>query len=194
MTPRPEIIEFLEKNKYRRFCNSSCLPKPEKGFCKWCGGKLPNGLRVWCSGRCRNEAYIRFGYVENQVHMRDKGVCFKCGIDCDAIGYEIRELKRVYRHHRHLFTGGLHLMLGWWWTHNYRVWEADHILPVCEGGGCCGLGNYRTLCLRCHKQETATLSKTRAFRKRAQKEKKSMSLNRSFSQYVSIGETLEPQL
>jgi len=40
------------------------------------------------------------------------------------------------------------------------LWEADHIVPVSEGGGACGLDNYRTLCLPCHKAETKLL-KTR---------------------------------
>ena len=37
-------------------------------------------------------------------------------------------------------------------------WEADHIVPVVEGGGGCGPEGYRTLCLRCHRIETARLA------------------------------------
>lgn len=36
-------------------------------------------------------------------------------------------------------------------------WEADHIVPVVEGGGECGLENYRTLCVPCHKRATRAL-------------------------------------
>ena len=43
-----------------------------------------------------------------------------------------------------------------------RLWEADHILAVFEGGGQCGLDNYRTLCYWCHKQNTAEQAKIRA--------------------------------
>jgi len=35
--------------------------------------------------------------------------------------------------------------------------EIDHIIPVCEGGGCCGLDNLRTLCNSCHRKETNKL-------------------------------------
>jgi 5-methylcytosine-specific restriction protein A len=35
-------------------------------------------------------------------------------------------------------------------------WEADHIVPVVEGGDS-GLDNVRTLCLPCHREETAAL-------------------------------------
>jgi 5-methylcytosine-specific restriction endonuclease McrA len=162
MKARPEILEFLEQNKFRRFCNSAMMPKPEKGFCKWCGGKLPKGLRVWCNYKCDHEAYIRFGFVENQVRERDNGICSNCGVDCISMEHIVEDFKRHYLRHPHLYIGTLRESLGWWWTYNYRVWEADHIIPVCEGGGCCGLDNYRTLCLRCHKKETATLAKSRA--------------------------------
>lgn len=38
-----------------------------------------------------------------------------------------------------------------------HLWEADHIVPVAEGGGTCGLDNLRTLCKRCHGRETGAL-------------------------------------
>lgn len=41
----------------------------------------------------------------------------------------------------------------------YGYWEADHIVPVSEGGGCCGLENMRTLCGDCHNKETAKLKR-----------------------------------
>jgi 5-methylcytosine-specific restriction endonuclease McrA len=37
------------------------------------------------------------------------------------------------------------------------LWDADHILPVTEGGGECDLDNIRTLCLRCHREATKRL-------------------------------------
>ncbi len=37
------------------------------------------------------------------------------------------------------------------------LWDADHILPVAEGGGECDLDNIRTLCIRCHKAVTIQL-------------------------------------
>jgi 5-methylcytosine-specific restriction endonuclease McrA len=37
------------------------------------------------------------------------------------------------------------------------LWDADHILPVTEGGGECELDNIRTLCLRCHRAVTKQL-------------------------------------
>lgn len=40
-----------------------------------------------------------------------------------------------------------------------RLWEVDHIVPVVEGGGECGLDNLQTLCLACHKAKTAAMRK-----------------------------------
>ena len=45
------------------------------------------------------------------------------------------------------------------------LWEADHIVPVVEGGGCVGLDGYRTLCWKCHARETAALARKRAQRR-----------------------------
>ena len=36
-------------------------------------------------------------------------------------------------------------------------WQADHEIPVSEGGGCCSLENIRTLCVPCHRLETEKL-------------------------------------
>jgi len=38
-----------------------------------------------------------------------------------------------------------------------QFWQADHINPVAEGGGECGLENYRTLCVPCHRDVTRQL-------------------------------------
>lgn len=44
------------------------------------------------------------------------------------------------------------------------LWDADHIVPVSEGGGECDLSNIRTLCLICHRRVTAELRARRAAR------------------------------
>jgi 5-methylcytosine-specific restriction endonuclease McrA len=63
------------------------------------------------------------------------------------------DLKRARGSHR------LKLLARWGLTRLNRrtLWDADHILPVAEGGGECDLANLRTLCLICHRQQTREL-------------------------------------
>ncbi len=35
-------------------------------------------------------------------------------------------------------------------TGRRSMWDADHVIGVINGGGCCGLDNYQTLCVGCH--------------------------------------------
>jgi hypothetical protein len=56
-------------------------------------------------------------------------------------------------------------LLSYWDLASYTgrsLWEADHIVPVVEGGGECDLSNLRTLCLRCHRMATLGLRLRRA--------------------------------
>ena len=46
---------------------------------------------------------------------------------------------------------------------NEDRWDADHIVPLVEGGTNI-MENLRTLCLRCHRQETARLRRRLAER------------------------------
>ena len=46
------------------------------------------------------------------------------------------------------------------------AWQADHIIPVIEGGGECGIDGMRTLCIIHHKEATKALAARRAAKKR----------------------------
>jgi hypothetical protein len=48
------------------------------------------------------------------------------------------------------------------------VWEADHRVPVWNGGGQCGLENLQTLCVACHRAKTTGEARTRADQRRVQ--------------------------
>lgn len=137
--PRIEVKKALYQYRFRRYITSDMLPKPPKGCCKWCGGKLPGRKRSWCSKECQEEAYIRLGIdISYRIKARDNGICAKCGVDCKS--------KK---------------------TNNWKcTWEIDHIIPVSEGGGCCGFDNLRTLCIPCHKEETVLLAARNAEKRR----------------------------
>lgn len=95
-------------------------------------------------------------YVREQVQARDHGRCARCGADTEQ---QQQELTTVPMRKRRAWLQ----QRGIPWTRRFgRWWDADHILPVAEGGGTCDLTNYQTLCLPCHGQKTAAQAARRA--------------------------------
>lgn len=126
-------------------------------LCRWCNLEVPARRFTFCSAWCVHEWKLRTdpGYLREQVFQRDRGVCAACGVDTLAA---FRELQRSRGTHR------IRLLQKWGWKRLNRktLWDADHILPVVEGGGECDLDNIRTLCLLCHREATQNLRRRRA--------------------------------
>lgn len=123
-----------------------------RGLCRWCSLEVPRGRFTFCSEFCVHEWKLRSqpAYLREQVLRRDHGLCAKCGVDTLAA-------ERCLR-----FSHGIRrqaLLAFWGLKRRSRksLWDADHILPVAEGGGECDLANIRTLCLRCHRAATLEL-------------------------------------
>lgn len=134
------------------------LPQGANGrpLCRRCEGEIQrgSGRRTFCSETCVVEWKIRTQpeFAAEQVHARDRGICLSCGRDCDALFRKIRVTQRA-RRPRRLAELGLPAYL----LRRRRYWEVDHIQPVIEGGGSCGLENLRTLCWECHRKATREL-------------------------------------
>lgn len=135
------------------------IPRGPNGrhLCRWCHLEVPAGRRVtFCSAWCVEEWRLRTdpGFLRQKVFERDHGVCSLCRVDCESC---LRDLKRSRGAAR------TRLMLEWGLKTRQRksLWDADHIVPVVEGGGECDLENIRTLCLKCHRAATAELRKRR---------------------------------
>lgn len=160
-------------NKYRK-------QKDAEGdwLCVWCGKKLRGRQRKYCGSTCRHEVEIRCGVgVRQAVFRRDKGRCGRCGVDAEAIEDGIRAMTRARR-----------TLAGWdpvATTHDLAatlglrnselgksLWEAHHIEAVADGGGACGLEGYETLCIWCHKKETAGQAATAAHARHVEKQDK----------------------
>ncbi|HEX8254347.1 MAG TPA: HNH endonuclease [Thermoanaerobaculia bacterium] len=91
-------------------------------------------------------------YLRECVFERDHGVCALCSIDTHKLrrrimrmpfGERMREIRKLQEH------GVIHKKRKSWW-------EADHVLPVVEGGDS-NLENMRTLCIPCHRGVTREL-------------------------------------
>jgi len=134
------------------------LPKGLNGrnLCRWCNLEVPKGRVTFCSDWCVEEWRLRTdpGYLREKVFERDRGVCAACGLDCEAAWVHLKRLRGAAR---------VRTLLEWSLKPRSRksLWDADHIVPVVEGGGECDLANIRTLCLKCHRAATAELRKRR---------------------------------
>lgn len=156
-------------------------------LCRWCGHEVPKGRILWCSQACVDEFVVRKGdgRAAKLVFERDKGVCALCGLDCGALeeiddaarsrvlvlaGGPDRAEKRLHSGHARALAAVLRRA---GFNQGQRPWQVDHIAPVVEGGGACGLENLRTLCTPCHKRVTADLAARRALRRRETAEERS---------------------
>jgi 5-methylcytosine-specific restriction endonuclease McrA len=82
--------------------------------------------------------------VRREVKKRDKGICRLCG-------FNVVKAHREWTRAKPPATDRAARKA---WRLARPRWEADHIVPVADGGGECGLENYRLLCRSCHVRVT----------------------------------------
>ena len=171
------------------------FPFRGKGICSWCGGPVKPPRIHWCGDACVREWKVRSNATDARrfVRERDHGVCALCSFDAIAAEREldaamVRDAERngglclprgscVSRSwltqdrwrdrfpEFHAVADALGVPMRRRNTQSSALWEADHTVPVMEGGGCCGLEGLRTLCWSCHAKETAKLAHRRAARR-----------------------------
>ncbi len=148
------MSELLPRKKAGGWASSKTLEKGPEGrsLCRWCRTEVGKGRRSFCSDACVHDWKLRTnpGYLREKVFERDKGVCFACGVDTVALRRDMRKLDYAARRK---FLKEWRLKDG----SRKSLWDADHVVPVAEGGGQCDLGNMRTLCLLCHRLATKAL-------------------------------------
>lgn len=161
---------------------------------------VSTGRKTFCSDDCVSSHKVLTdpGHVRRLVLERDHGVCAVCGLDTDAlqriltsewmVAGEIMEVLMrkaaredvIARLRGHGWSErAAEASFGHWAEFDAKIirgklhrslWAADHIKPVVEGGGGCGLDNYRTLCVPCHNKASAALAKRRASARKRQRE------------------------
>ena len=148
-----------DNNRYMGKCiPARLLPKNKEGLpcCRWCGKGVKPPRRTMCSPECVHELQLRTNgrYLRDCVYDRDKGICQMCKIDTKKIAKEALQLRTE---EKEIFLKKHSISLKrkiWKRKHGGGLWDADHIIPVKDGGGSCGLENIRTLCIKCHKVVT----------------------------------------
>ena len=95
--------------------------------------------------------------IRRQLFELEKGVCVLCNRDMHALYQRYCRLSPADRV-QECMSIELTMNDSLLQTPNEGMfWQADHILPVSEGGGECTLENIRTLCTSCHQKETTAL-------------------------------------
>jgi 5-methylcytosine-specific restriction protein A len=149
-------VEHFARSKAGGWIVPSAIERGPGGrpLCRWCRIEVPPRRRTFCSDACVHEWKMRTdpGYLREKVFARDHGICAKCGVDTISIRRDLRKLDFAARRQ---FFKQWNLREG----SRKSLWDADHIVPVAEGGGQCDLTNMRTLCLLCHREATAALRK-----------------------------------
>lgn len=122
--------------------NVKALPRGPNGWalCRRCSAECPGPRRTFCGQNCMHEWKIRTqpGYVRRLVFKRDAGQCALCPAVCTEFNRDTRDWQRGTVMRRAI------------------PWEADHIVPVVEGG-----------CRVCHVRVTRELRARMAERRRA---------------------------
>jgi 5-methylcytosine-specific restriction protein A len=123
-----------------------------RALCRWCNLEVPRGRFTFCSDWCVHEWRLRSdpGYLRDRVFERDRGICAICKVPTQSAYLELKRSRGANRR----------ALLAHWGLKKLTrrsLWDADHIVPVAEGGGECDLDNIRTLCLICHRRETQAL-------------------------------------
>lgn len=145
--------------------------------CPWCEKGLPGDAPdgSFCDWACASEHKLRrpnnSQASRSQLFALEHGVCVACDLDAHALYRRVRALTPPERYQVLLATPGF-APRG---KRDRRTetclecdyWQADHMIPVAEGGGCCSLDNFRTLCTPCHQKETNALRQRLVARKNA---------------------------
>ncbi|KAL9962458.1 hypothetical protein ACROYT_G031562 [Oculina patagonica] len=120
----------------------------------------------FCSYDCKKEYQVRVSgtAARRALFESERGICQLCQLDAHTLYQNITALNVRDRPaflaqtpYSSLPQQTLKKMV--MDPKEGMFWEADHITPVSEGGGECGLDNYRTLCVMCHRKATEELNR-----------------------------------
>lgn len=126
------------------------LKKGPNGYnlCRYCSEEVQPPRRTFCSGeRTQRKGKRINGIWTSIVQVQGYGCVHE---------WIIRSSPRYAREAVFDRDQGVCVLCGTKHSRKGR-WEMDHIIPVVEGGGECGLDNLRSLCQPCHKTVTAEL-------------------------------------
>lgn len=148
---------MLPAPSHQRYADRFQFPIGAPGTCRFCRGCFSSSAyRNFCGHDCLKlfRMYCTGSGLREAVFDRDKGVCAVCGLDCTAL---TRRLAKMTPAGRASLSRRLRIA-----ARSKSYWQADHRVPVREGGGTCGLNNLQTLCVWCHRVKSEADKRHRA--------------------------------
>jgi len=146
-------------------------------------------IEAFCGGGCCESYFVKRGSGSARVALvaLEGGVCRKCKLDTECLGAKLRRLATPEARAKY-FTeggGGTAVEVAFFTRLSAKrrrlvvespkagcMWEADHELPVFDGGGEAELQNYQTLCVACHAEKTQAEARRRAQARQAIRKEK----------------------
>lgn len=119
---------WFSLDKFKRYQNGLFVEFLNPKVDGKCGFCGNESKKRWCSKECSNHAVTQMWIIKGDIRVIRKQLFLVDKGACRECGEITKD------------------------------WEADHILPVHQGGGACGLDNFQTLCKNCHKEKTFKLA------------------------------------
>lgn len=176
--PNSKQPRWLRKAPFDDARASGQVASNGRPICRWCGVGVKPPKRSWCGQVCIDAFLIRShsGTARRKVFKRDGGVCVDCRMDTCALGQVLETARKLqqkegwrgYRKHPGGLARDRRMSVP---GHRYysSLWDVDHVVPVDEGGGACGLDNLQTLCIWCHAEKTAKQAAERATHRKSKR-------------------------
>jgi len=158
-----DLLRLVPGLRKFRTLNAATLRKMldrAKGECTWCGDPVPKPRRKWCSDDCYREFNLRCvpAILSRFVADRDQFVCQLCGRNTKAAQREFKAALEAEpwhppdRYDDTYWRRRKDLQAEFGYSGDWG--QADHIVPVAEGGGLTGPENFQWLCGACHAAKT----------------------------------------
>lgn len=163
------------KKPRRTWCSDECVDrynhtqpgvlrgevgKRDNGLCSLCGLDTVRLRKIWRRWLTGQGAWP----LTTVVQTADGVVASRCRRADGRVEYGPRsDIREFFRVLRRPVPDRARLFRATWW-------EADHSVPIAEGGDPFDLSNLRTLCWWCHKSETTDLAGRLARSKKRQRE------------------------
>ena len=162
---------YIDLSSFKRI--STVVDGVESLQCGWCNAEKVRGkVRKYCGDYCRESAYMYCYPTAPQTKAwvfinKQSCTCLRCGEIFEDDIDKIIEDKLLYNNqmadkYGHIYGWKKDELVNYWQVGKKigHLFDADHIVALCNGGRGIGLENIQIICRTCHHKKTAQDIKT----------------------------------